>query len=299
MSNSILSGLPGHSGAHRKIKEGMFKSTAKRIAQNKTAMFGIIVLVILTLACVLSPIIAPYTYTQMDMMQLNAAPSLKHLFGTDSLGRDILSRLMYGGVYSLFLGFSASILSSIAAIILGSIAGYFGRTVDNIILRICDVMQAIPGILLAIVVSSVLGPGYFNTILALAIGGIPAGIRLVRGQILSVRTEEYLEAALSVNCSSARIMFRHILPNILSPIIVGFTMGIGNIIMLAASLSFIGLGIQPPTPEWGAMVSAGRNFFRNYPWQILFPGVIIFITVLSINLFGDGLRDALDPKLKK
>jgi peptide/nickel transport system permease protein len=294
MSDSILAAMP-----HKRKKEGMFKSTAKRIAQNKTAMFGAIVLIVLALTCILAPIIAPYTYTEMDMMQLNAAPSLKHLCGTDSLGRDILSRLMYGGVYSLFLGFSASILSTVAAIIVGSIAGYFGRSVDNIILRICDVMQAIPGILLAIVISSVLGPGYGNTIIALAIGGVPSGIRLVRGQILSVRTEEYLEAALSVNCSSARIMFRHILPNVLSPIIVGFTMGIGNIIMLAASLSFIGLGIQPPTPEWGAMVSAGRNFFRNYPWQILFPGIFIFITVLSINLFGDGLRDALDPKLKK
>jgi ABC-type dipeptide/oligopeptide/nickel transport system permease subunit len=262
-------------------------------------VFGLVVLVTLTLVCVLSPILAPYTATEMDMMQLNAAPSFKHPFGTDSLGRDILSRLMYGGVYSLFLGFSTSILSSIAVIILGSIAGYFGRAVDNIILRICDVMQAIPGILLAIVISAVLGPGYVNTIFALAIGGIPSGIRLVRGQILSVRTEEYLEAALSVNCGSARIMFRHILPNILSPIIIGFTMGIGNIIMLAASLAFIGLGIQPPTPEWGAMIAAGRNVFRNYPWQIVFPGIFIFITVLSINLFGDGLRDALDPKLKK
>jgi peptide/nickel transport system permease protein len=286
-------------GPRKRKKESMFKTTVKRLAQDRIAMLGAVILVTLTLVCVLSPIIAPYTYTDMDMTRLNAAPSLKHLFGTDSLGRDILSRLMYGGVYSLFLGFSSSILSVIAAIIIGSIAGYFGRAVDNIILRTCDVVQAVPGMLLAIVISSVLGPGYINTILALAIGGIPAAIRLVRGQILSVRTEEYIEAALSVNCSSARIMFRHILPNILSPIIISFTTGIGIRLMLAASLSFIGLGIQPPTPEWGAMISAGRNFFRNYPWQILFPGVFIFITVLSINLFGDGLRDALDPKLKK
>jgi peptide/nickel transport system permease protein len=185
------------------------------------------------------------------------------------------------------------------AIIIGSCAGYFGGWVDNVILRACDVIQAIPGILLAIVVSAVLGPGYINTILALAIGGIPAGIRLVRAQILSIRGEEYLEAAAAVNCSPARIMFVHILPNILSPLIIGFTMGIGNTIMLAASLSFIGLGVQPPTPEWGAMLSSARNFIRNYPWQILFPGIFIFITVLSINLFGDGLRDALDPKLKR
>ncbi|MBS6756070.1 MAG: ABC transporter permease [Hungatella hathewayi] len=280
-------------------KEGIVIQTIRRLRTNSTAMFGLIVLALLILLSVFAPVIAPYHYTEMDMLQLNAAPSLKHLFGTDSLGRDILSRLIYGGRYSIFLGFSASVLSMAAAIVLGSLAGYFGGWVDNVVLRICDVVQAIPGILLSIVISAVLGPGFFNTILALAIGGIPSGIRLTRAQILSVRSEEYLEAAASVNCSSMRIMFRHILPNILSPLIVGFTMGIGNTIMLASSLSFIGLGVQPPAPEWGAMLSAGRDFIRNYPWQIIFPGIFVFVTVLSINLFGDGLRDALDPKMKK
>lgn len=280
-------------------KEGIVIQTIRRLRTNSTAMFGLIVLALLILLSVFATVIAPYHYTEMDMLQLNAAPSLKHLFGTDSLGRDILSRLIYGGRYSIFLGFSASVLSMAAAIVLGSLAGYFGGWVDNVVLRICDVVQAIPGILLSIVISAVLGPGFFNTILALAIGGIPSGIRLTRAQILSVRSEEYLEAAASVNCSSMRIMFRHILPNILSPLIVGFTMGIGNTIMLASSLSFIGLGVQPPAPEWGAMLSAGRDFIRNYPWQIIFPGIFVFVTVLSINLFGDGLRDALDPKMKK
>ena len=280
-------------------KEGIVIQTIRRLRTNSTAMFGLIVLALLILLSVFAPVIAPYHYTEMDMLQLNAAPSLQHLFGTDSLGRDILSRLIYGGRYSIFLGFSASVLSMAAAIVLGSLAGYFGGWVDNVVLRICDVVQAIPGILLSIVISAVLGPGFFNTILALAIGGIPSGIRLTRAQILSVRSEEYLEAAASVNCSSMRIMFRHILPNILSPLIVGFTMGIGNTIMLASSLSFIGLGVQPPAPEWGAMLSAGRDFIRNYPWQIIFPGIFVFVTVLSINLFGDGLRDALDPKMKK
>ena len=280
-------------------KEGIVIQTIRRLRTNSTAMFGLIVLALLILLSVFAPVIAPYHYTEMDMLQLNAAPSLKHLFGTDSLGRDILSRLIYGGRYSIFLGFSASVLSMAAAIVLGSLAGYFGGWVDNVVLRICDVVQAIPGILLSIVISAVLGPGFFNTILALAIGGIPSGIRLTRAQILSVRSEEYLEAAASLNCSSMRIMFRHILPNILSPLIVGFTMGIGNTIMLASSLSFIGLGVQPPAPEWGAMLSAGRDYIRNYPWQIIFPGIFVFVSVLSINLFGDGLRDALDPKMKK
>lgn len=280
-------------------KEGIVIQTIRRLRTNSTAMFGLIVLALLILLSVFAPVIAPYHYTEMDMLQLNAAPSLKHFFGTDSLGRDILSRLIYGGRYSIFLGISSSVLSMAAAIVLGSLAGYFGGWVDNVVLRICDVVQAIPGILLSIVISAVLGPGFFNTILALAIGGIPSGIRLTRAQILSVRSEEYLEAAASVNCSSMRIMFRHILPNILSPLIVGFTMGIGNTVMLASSLSFIGLGVQPPAPEWGAMLSAGRDFIRNYPWQIIFPGIFVFVTVLSINLFGDGLRDALDPKMKK
>lgn len=280
-------------------KEGMVVQTMKRLRTNHTAVLGLAILAVLILVSAFAPVTAPYLYTEMDMLQLNAAPSLKHLCGTDSLGRDILSRLIYGGRYSLFLGFSSSVLSMAAAIVLGSLAGYFGGWVDNVVLRICDVVQAIPGILLSIVISAVLGPGFFNTILALAIGGIPSGIRLTRAQILSVRSEEYLEAAASINCSSLRIMFRHILPNILSPLIVGFTMGIGNTIMLASSLSFIGLGVQPPAPEWGAMLSAGRDFIRNYPWQILFPGIFVFVTVLSINLFGDGLRDALDPKMKK
>ncbi|MGI5948062.1 MAG: ABC transporter permease [Lachnospiraceae bacterium] len=282
-----------------KRKQGIVSQIFKRIKTNYTAMLGLGILLLLIATAIFAPLVAPYTYEEMDMLQLNAAPSFKHFFGTDSLGRDIFSRLLYGGRYSLFLGFASSILSMIAAIILGSLAGYYGGWVDNVILRVCDVVQAIPGILLSIVISAVLGPGFINTIIALAIGGIPSTIRLVRGQILSVRTEEYLEAATLGNCSSVRIMFVHILPNILSPLIVGFTMGIGSTIMLAASLSFLGLGVQPPAPEWGAMLSAGRNFIRNYPWQIIFPGIFIFITVLSINLFGDGLRDALDPKMKK
>jgi peptide/nickel transport system permease protein len=283
----------------RKKKEGIVLRTIKQMRKNPVAMTGLVVLILLVLSAVLASVISPYRYEEMDLSKLNAAPSAAHLFGTDALGRDIFSRLLYGGRFSLFLGFSASFLATIIAIVIGSFAGYFGGWVDNVILRLCDVIQAIPGILLAIVVSAVLGPGYINTILALVVGGVPAGIRLVRAQILSVRGEEYIEAALAINCGSARIMFVHILPNILSPLIIGFTMGIGNTIMLAASLSFIGLGVQPPTPEWGAMLSSARNFIRNYPWQILFPGIFIFITVLSINLFGDGLRDALDPKLKR
>jgi peptide/nickel transport system permease protein len=280
-------------------REGALIRTIKHLRKSPTAMVGLVMLTVLVLAALFAGVFAPYRYEEMDLLKLNTPPSLAHPFGTDALGRDILSRLLYGGRYSLFLGFISSFLSTFIAVIIGSCAGYFGGWADNIILRLCDVIQAIPGILLSIVVSAVLGPGYINTILALAIGGIPGCIRLVRAQILSIRGEEYLEAAVAVNCGTARIMFIHILPNIISPVIIAFTMGIGNTIMNAASLSFIGLGVQPPTPEWGAMLSSSRNFIRNYPWQIAFPGILIFLTVLSINLFGDGLRDTLDPKLKQ
>ena len=282
----------------REKKESYFTQTMKRLAKNKVAMGACIVLLLLVVLAVLAPWITPYSYEEMDYMALNSGPSSKHWFGTDSLGRDIFSRLIYGSKYSLSLGICAALLSMTIAIIFGSIAGYYGGWVDNLILRICDILQAIPGLLLAIVMSAVLGPGYLNTILAIAIGGIPSTVRMVRSMVMSVRGSEYLEAAISINCSPARIMFKRILPNILSPIIVAVTMGIGSTIMVASSLSFLGLGIQPPLPEWGAMLSAGRSHILNYPHLVLFPGLFIFITCLCANLFGDGLRDAMDPKLK-
>ncbi|MDE5909529.1 MAG: ABC transporter permease [Lachnospiraceae bacterium] len=282
----------------RDKKESYLKQTFKRLAKNKVAMGACMVLVILIVLAVLAPVIVPYGYEEMDFMALNVGPCKEHWFGTDALGRDVFSRLIYGSKYSLSLGICASLLSMVTAIIFGSIAGYYGGWKDNVILRICDVLQAIPGLLLAIVMSAVLGPGYINTILAIAVGGVPSTVRMVRSMVMSVRGLEYLEAAVAINCSPARIMFKRILPNILSPIIVGVTMGIGSTIMVASSLSFLGLGIQPPLPEWGAMLSASRDSIRNYPHLVLFPGIFIFVTCLCANLFGDGLRDAMDPKLK-
>lgn len=283
----------------RRKKESMWSQVFKRLLKNPSATFGLIVLGILILLSILAPYITRYTYEEMDLLALNASPSLKHLCGTDSLGRDCLSRLLYGGRYSLGLGIISALSSTVIAIIFGSLAGYFGGAVDNLIMRICDILQSIPGMLLSIIISATLGVGFVNTVIALSVGGIAGGIRLLRGQILGIRKEEYLEAATTVNCSAVRIMFRHILPNALSSTIVGVTMGMGNTIMVAASLSYIGLGVQPPDPEWGAMLSSGRDVFRKYPHIMLFPGLFIFITVLSFNLFGDGLRDAMDPKLKR
>lgn len=287
--------------ASKKIakNESLLQITIKSLWKNPVAMFGLIALLILILGAILAPVIAPYGYEDMDATAINSAPSMQHLFGTDTLGRDIFSRLLYGSKYSLFLGLVCSLLGVILSTIIGFIAGYFGGNVDNVIMRCCDIIQAIPGILIAIVLCTAFGDGYFNTIMAMTLGGVAPGVRMARSLVMSERTNEYVEAAKSINCSTARIMFYHMLINVSPMLIVNFTMGIGSIIMLSSQLSFIGLGIQPPTPEWGAMLSAGRATFRNYPWQIVFPGIFIFITVLAINLFGDGLRDALDPKMKK
>ena len=226
-------------------------------------------------------------------------PSAKHIFGTDGMGRDLFSRLLYGGRYSLALGICAAIAGSAIGTIIGSIAGYFGGKVETIIMRFMDIWSSLPSMLLCILISAVLGAGFFNTVLALSVGNVPIGVRLIRGQILSERSKEYLEAAESINCSKISIMFRHLLPNVISPIIVDATMGIGMTITMAAALSYIGLGVQPPTPEWGAMLADARTHILNYPYLIMFPGLFIALTVTAINLIGDGLRDAMDPKLRK
>ena len=283
----------------RKKKESQFSLVMKRLAKNRLAMAGLFITLLLFLLALLSPVIMPYAYDELNMIDRFAKPSLRHLCGADEMGRDIFSRLLYGARWSLALGFLATIISTAIGMVIGSVVGYFGGTVDTVVMRFIDILQAIPGILLAIAISACLGSGFANTIIALSIGGIPMTVRLLRGSIMGVRKMEYLEAAQTINCSVPRLIVRHILPNSISPIIVSVTMGIGNTILMAASLSYIGLGVQPPTPEWGAMLSAGRTYMRDYPHMVLFPGIAIALVVLSLNMLGDGLRDAMDPKLKK
>ena len=283
----------------RKKKESQFSLVMKRLAKNRLAMAGLCITLLLFLLALLSPLIMPYAYDELNMADRFAVPSLKHLCGADEMGRDIFSRLLYGARWSLALGFLATIISTVIGMVIGSVVGYFGGTVDTVVMRFIDILQAIPGILLAIAISACLGSGFMNTIIALSIGGIPMTVRLLRGSIMGVRKMEYLEAAQTINCSVPRLIVRHILPNSIYPIIVSVTMGIGNTILMAASLSYIGLGVQPPTPEWGAMLSAGRTYMRDYPHMVLFPGIAIALVVLSLNMLGDGLRDAMDPKLKK
>ena len=280
-------------------KTNQFLYVMKRLSKNKAAMISLIIFALVVFVAIFAKWLAPYDYTKLDPRASFASPSLAHPFGCDKMGRDILSRLMIGAGYSLSIGVLGVIFSNIMGMFFGAIAGFFGQKADNIVMRIMDVVQSIPGILLSMIVSTVLGSGYLNTVLALSIGAIPNTSRMLRGCILTIRNQEYVEAAESINCSKARIILSHVIPNCFSPILVGATMGIGGTISAAASLSFIGLGIQPPMAEWGAMLSDGRNYITTHPHMLLFPGLTIAIVIFCLNILGDGLRDVLDPKLKK
>ncbi|PYG90265.1 peptide/nickel transport system permease protein [Ruminiclostridium sufflavum DSM 19573] len=279
-------------------RRSMFSEAMARLVRNKTAMFGFFILVTVVLLCLAADIISPGGYDQQDMKSRFVAPGLEHIFGTDHLGRSMLARVLYGGRNSLLIGFAATVLGAAAGIILGTISAYYGNMVDNIIMRILDVFNSIPNLLLAIVISSALGSGKVNTIIAVGISTIPGFARTVRGPILAIMGMDYIEAARTIDAKDSRIMFRHLLPNVLSPIIVQFTLGTAISILCVSSLSFLGMGIQPPEPEWGALLSYGRQYLNYYPYLCTVPGVAIALIVFSMNLFGDGLRDALDPRLK-
>lgn len=279
-------------------KENMALTTLRRMAKNKMAILGLILLIIITVLSILAPYISPYGYEVQDGYNTLAGPSAEHLFGTDNLGRDIFTRVLHGGRASLTIGLLSVLFSGVIGVILGALAGYYGGKVDTVIMRFLDILQAIPAILLAISISAVLGTGFFNCILAVSVSAMPGFARMARASCLSVQSMEYVEAARSINAREARIIFKHVLPNAISPIFVHATMSVASAILTAASLSFIGLGVQPPDAEWGAMLSAGRNYIRSAPHLVLFPGIVIMITVLSLNMLGDGLRDALDPRLK-
>lgn len=279
-------------------KNSEFLRVLRQLSKNKGAMLGLAIFLIEVVIAIIAPLIIPYDYMKMDMLNQFATPSLQHLFGCDDVGRDIFSRVLYGARYSISLGVFATMISTVLGIVVGSIAGYFGGKVDNITMRILDVIQAMPGMLLMIVLSALLGTGFFNTILAMALSTIPGTARMLRAQMLKERENEYIEASQSINCSKPRIIISHLLPNCMSPLIVGATMGLAQMITTASGLSFIGLGVQPPIPEWGAMLSGARAYIRQAPHLVIFPGLAIAVTVLALNLLGDGLRDALDPKLK-
>lgn len=278
--------------------KSQFAEVMHRLAKNKLAMLGLIIIVVMVLLAVAAPLVAPYDYMAQDYTAIYSTPSREHLLGTDGLGRDILSRLIYGTRQSLRIGVLSVAIAAVLGTIMGSIAGYYGGAVDNILMRILDIYQSIPGMLLSIALAASLGPGINNAILAIGISTIPAYARIIRASILTVREKEYIEAAVAINASDSRIIMKHVLPNAIAPLIVEITMNIGNSILAAATLSFIGLGAQPPAPEWGAMLCEGRNYMRDYGYLVIYPGICIMASVLSFNLLGDGLRDALDPRLR-
>lgn len=282
-------------------RRGQFMEVWHRLKKNKLAVAGLIILILLIIVAIFAEQIAPYYYDEQDTSVALLAPgeNMAYPLGTDNLGRDLLSRIIYGTQISLQVGLVAVVVSAIFGVFFGAIAGYFGGKIDNVIMRFMDVLLAIPGILLAIAIAATLGPGMRNAIISVGISGVPSFARVVRSSVLAVRDTEYIEAARSVNASDARIIMMHILPNVLAPIIVQATLGIANAILQACALSFLGLGVQPPVPEWGAMISNSRAYLRDYGYMVTLPGLAIMLTLFSINLFGDGLRDALDPKLKQ
>ena len=279
-------------------KRSRFFETWHRLKKNKVAMVSLFVLIAIILVSIFAPIIAPYDYAETDKRNTLAGPSKEHLLGTDRLGRDILSRLIWGSRQSLQMGIIAVLIAAMFGIVIGSIAGYFGGWLDNLLMRLLDIYQSIPMMLLCITFAAILGPSLRNAIIAIGISMVPGFARLMRASILTVREAEYIEAAVCCNASNRMILVKHIIPNSISPMIVNVTMSIGGAVLSGAGLSFIGLGVESPTAEWGAMISDARNFIRSVPSLALYPGLCIMITVLAFNLLGDGLRDALDPRLK-
>ncbi len=271
-----------------------------RLKKNKTAILGLIVFLLLILMALLAPVLYDYD-TQVIKQNIPTRlmpPSAAHPFGTDEMGRDIMARVVYGSRMSLFIGFAAVSVSLLVGGFLGAISGYYGGTLDNVIMRFMDILLAIPGTLLAITIVAALGPSIFNLIIALSVSYIPNFARVVRGPVLTVRDVEFVEAAKAIGAKTRTIIFSHVLPNSMAPVIVQTTLNVASVILTIAGLSFLGLGIQPPMPEWGAMLSSGRTYIRDQSYMTLFPGLAIMLTILSLNLLGDGLRDALDPRLK-
>lgn len=280
-------------------KNGQAKEIWRRYKKSKTAMLGLVLLAIILLMAVFADLIVPYeeAVTQNTSIRLQG-PSAEHWFGTDEAGRDVFARVVHGSRYSLWIGISTSILSLIIGGFLGAIAGFYGKAVDNIIMRITDVVMTVPPILLSLAVVAALGANLTNLLIAITISCVPNMVRMVRSVVLTVVDMDYIEAARSYGGSDMRVILKYVIPNALGPIIVTTTMNVAAMILSASGLSFLGMGVQPPAPEWGALLSDARQYMFQAPYLLYFPGLFIVIAALSFNLAGDGLRDALDPKLK-
>ena len=282
-------------------KRSMALEIWRRLRKNKMAMLGLVILVMLALTAIFADVIADYDtkVIAQDIKNRLQGPSMEHWCGTDEFGRDIFARLVHGSRVSLVVGLISVSISLLMGGALGAIAGYYGGRVDNVIMRIMDILLAVPSILLAMTIVAALGTSLINVMLAIGVSGIPGYARIVRASVMSIKDQEFVEASRAIGAKSPTTIFREILPNCLAPIIVQATLSVAGAILSTASLSFIGLGVQPPSPEWGAMLSGGRNYLRDALHLTLFPGLAIVITILALNLLGDGLRDALDPRLKQ
>ena len=270
----------------------------QRLCRNKMAILGLILLALVLVIAIIAPYIIPYPYDAQDYNAVLQTPNAQHLFGTDNFGRDLFSRILYGSRYTLIIGFGCITVAALIGSVLGAVAAYYPRF-DNIIMRFIDIIMGIPTFMLALSIIVALGSSMINMMIALSITSIPSFARVARAQVLSVKEQEFIEAARSIGASDMRILIHHILPNAIAPLIVQYTLGAVNVILWGASLSFIGQGVQAPTPEWGLMISAGRNYLRSN-WQMaIIPGIAIIITTYALNMLGDGLRDALDPRLKQ
>ncbi len=279
-------------------KHSQWGDVFKRLMRDKLAVVGLVIALFLVLVAVFANFLAPCDYTAQDIGNRLAWPSAEHLLGTDNFGRDLLSRIIYGARTSLLVALISLVISTVIGVVLGAFAGYFGGWVETIIMRLTDILMAIPQILMAVSIQAALGTGTFNTALAISISGIPMGVRILRAQILSIRDQEYVEAAIATGSGSMRVLFHQIMPNCLAPLIVDISLRVGMAIMSISGLSFIGLGVQPPTAEWGSIMTAGRTYIRDFWPLATFPGVAIFLALFGFNVLGDGLRDAMDPKLK-
>lgn len=273
--------------------------TLVRLRRNNLAVFGLYVMLFLVVVAIFAPVIAPYHYAKQSLIHSFEPPSWEFLLGTDEFGRDILSRIIYGARVSLQVGLFAVGIAMVVGGALGAISGYYGKMVDNVIMRFMDILLSIPQILLAISIAAALGPGLLNLTIAVAVATLPTFARIVRGAVLSIVEQEYIEAARCMGATDTWVIVKHILPNCSAPIIVQATLRVANAILTAAGLSFLGLGIQPPFPEWGGMLAAARGYIRDYSYMTIFPGLAIMVTIMALNFLGDGLRDAMDPKLKR
>ena len=273
-----------------------------RLKYSRTFILGTAIMIIIILVCVLANIICPEGYDLQQPDRRFIAPftegGLSYLFGTDEFGRSLLSRVLYGGRITLCVAIVSTAITTVFGTVLGAVSGFFGGKVDSVIMRILDIVAAIPTLLTAMVISAVLGSGLLNTMIAVSIPNIPGYARMIRGPVLTVKNQEYIEAAKSIDARNPRIIFKHVLPNILSPVIIKTTQNLATALLSTATLSFLGLGVQPPIPEWGALISSGREYILTYPYLVTVPGCFIALTVFSFNLMGDALRDAFDPRLK-